>query len=229
MVPTRPERTVELPVRSLQILERDGRRVRALRVLCPRVRASIAPTACTTCPFVRGMSEIAVTCAPPGIPGGPESSSRTLLFVGPDALALHTPVGAVCAPCSVAVRVDVPIARARGLLDRHSFVVVLTSDDRVHGILSAVKPLEGLSTLAEMDDSTHALPESAPLTEAIELMVHGHVRFVFVTGDDRHFVGLVTDLDVLRWVAQRHTAMVPIDDERAVAEAVGKPTGRWAR
>src|SRR6202022_638658 len=144
--------------------------------------------------------ETAVTCAPPGIPQEPEWSPDTPLFLGSDALALDTPVGAVCALHTVAVRVDVPVAHARRLLDRDAIVVVLTADDQVHGILSAAEPPEGLTALVEMEDRTRVLPESAALIEALELMMHSRVRVVAVTGDGSRFVGLVADLDLLRWV-----------------------------
>jgi CBS domain protein len=209
MAPGHSDRPVDLPVRSLLILERDGRRERALRVLCPRRHASIDTRVCTTCSFAHRVSEAAVTCAASGIPEGPESAPDRPLVLGPDALSLRTPVGAVCALHSVAVRVDMPIAHARKLLDRHAVVVVLTADDRVHGVLSAAEPPEGLTALVELESRTRELPESAPLIEAIELMVHRHVRLVSVTADDGHFVGLVADLDVLRWVARRRLTPAP--------------------
>ncbi|HXN32727.1 MAG TPA: CBS domain-containing protein [Polyangiaceae bacterium] len=204
MPPEHPERPQELPVRSLEVFERDGRSARALRVFCPPRHASVAARTCTACPFAQTVSETTVTCAPPALPGGREAAPDNPLFLGPDALALRTPVGAVCALRSVAVRVDVPVARARRLLDRDPFVVVLTEDDRVRGVLSAAEPSDELIALDEIDGRTPALPESAPLIEAIELMLHGHVRLVSVTGENHHFLGLVADLDVLRWAARHN-------------------------
>jgi hypothetical protein len=202
MAPEHSDRLVELPVRSMDVFERGGRNVRALRVFCPSRHASVHASACTACPFAHTVSDTAVSCAPPGIPGELEPVPDKPLFLGPDALALGTPVGAVCAPRSVAVRVDVPVARARMLLDREAFVVVLTHDDRVHGVLSAAAPRDELSSLGDVDSRVPVLRESAPLIEAIDLMLHGHVRLVSVTGDNQRFLGLVTDLDVLRWAAR---------------------------
>jgi CBS domain-containing protein len=192
---------IELPVRSLEIVERDGRRVRALRVFCPRHRASIDTGTCTACAFAHTVSDAAVTCSPPGISDEREGAAGRPLFLGADALALRTPVGAVCAPRSVAVRVDVPVDEARKLLEHDPFVVVLTPDGLVHGVLSSAEPTE-LAALWLMDGHTPELPESAPLIEAIELMLHSHVRLVPVTGTDRQFLGFVADLDVLRWAAR---------------------------
>jgi CBS domain-containing protein len=87
--------------------------------------------------------------------------------------------------------------------------VVLTADDRVHGIFSSAEPPEGLMALAEMEDPARVLPESAALIEALELMMLSRVRVVAVTGDGGRFVGLVADLDLLRWVARHRLQPAP--------------------
>jgi CBS domain-containing protein len=197
------DRPVELAVRSVEIFEQDGRRLRTIRVFCPRRYASVSASNCTTCPFARAVSEATITCMPPSLPLGFAWAPDKPLVRGPESLALRTPVGAVCAVHAVAVRVDVPVAQARTLLERVAVVVVLSADDHVHGVLSAAEPPEGLMDLREMENRADMLTESAPLIEAIDRMLHGRVRCVVVTGDDRDFVGIVADLDVLRWVAHR--------------------------
>ncbi len=133
------------------------------------------------------------------------------LFLGSHPFALHTPLGSVCARQSFAVRDDVPVVEARKLLDENAVVVVLTRDNRVRGVLAAAKPPRALTALWQIENSTHELPECAPLVGAFELMAHGHVRLVTVTGVDRRFVGLVADLDVLRWVARLRRSARPSD------------------
>ena len=204
MAPEDSGRPVELPVRSLEILERDGRTVRALRVFCPSRYRSIGSSTCAVCPFVRTLSDTAVTCAPPGADADAEPAADKPLFLGPDALALRIPVGAVCAARAVAVRADVRMAHARSVLNDEPFVVVLSRDDRVRGVLSTAELSDELPPLGEMADRTPTVPEYAPLIEAIELMLHSHVRIVPVVGEDRRFLGLVADLDVLRWAARYH-------------------------
>jgi CBS domain-containing protein len=206
MAPEDSGRPIELPVRSLEIFERDGRTVRALRVFCPSRYRSIDSSTCAVCPFVHTVSDTAVACAPPGVDADAEPAPDKPLFLGPDALALRTPAGAVCAAHSVAVRADVPMAHARSVLNHEPFVVVLTSDDRVRGVLSTAELSDELTALGEMADRTPTVPEYAPLIEAIELMLHSHVRMVPVVGEDRRFLGLVADLDVLRWAARYHTS-----------------------
>ncbi len=205
MAPEDSGRPVELPVRSLEILERDGRTVRALRVFCPSRYRSVDSSECVGCASARTVSDTAVICAPPCADADAEPAPDRPLFLGPDAVALRTPVGAVCAAHSVAVRADVPMAHARSVLNHEPFVVVLTGDDRVRGVLSTVELPDKLTALGEMADRTHTVPEYAPLIEAIELMLHSHVRIVPVVGEDRRFLGLVADLDVLRWAARYHT------------------------
>jgi len=199
------DRSVDLPVRSLEIFEGNGRSARALRVFCPTRNASTDTSDCARCPFLHSVSDTNVSCAPAGVAPTPESALDGPLFLGPDALAKRTPVGAVCAAHSVAVRVDVSVARARLLLDRNPQVVVLSANDEVRGTLSATEPADGLSSLGELAADGPVLRESAPLIHAIDRMVHGHMRFLAVTREDRRFVGLISDLDVLRWVARRRT------------------------
>ena len=210
-----PSRPVELAVHELETLERDGRSERTLRVFCPLRHESADVRSCAGCEFARQVSDVRVACEPPVAFDPRDADREGALLLGPDAKALRTPLGAVCAPHSVAVRVDVPLAQAVALLTHEKFVVVLTSDDQVCGVLSAAEPPRQASVLDGADgaaggtwSSPHGtdgpfrvLPESAPLSEAIELMVRGHVRLVAVTGESRRFVGLVTDLDILRWAA----------------------------
>jgi CBS domain len=196
---------VEIPVRTLEIHDRSGQPTRALRVFCPRSHASIETRACASCEFAEAFDETAVVCRR-GDRGNPEPPARgQSLFIGPNALALRTPLGSVCAVHSVAVRVDVPVAHARKLLDRDAVVIVLDADERVTGVMLASDPIHRLAALDDVENRTPALPESAPLVEAFELMVHSRARFVPVTGDEGRFVGVVADLDVLRWVARSRT------------------------
>jgi CBS-domain-containing membrane protein len=95
------------------------------------------------------------------------------------------------------------------LLERDATVVVLAADDQVKGILSAAEPARRGASFMTVDTRGCVLPESAPLIEAIEFMVHGQRRFVSVVAQDRRFVGLVRDIDVLRWAARRQLESSP--------------------
>ena len=206
MTVVHPGRPVELPVRRLEIVERDGERARALHVFCPGRQSSVDATVCATCAFAHTTSETSVICTPHGPPEPVHLDRDPLLFLGPDALALRTPVGTVSALHTMAVRVDAPMAQARKLLQENAIVVVLTPENLVHGVLSSYDDSKGLRALSATGERAHLLPESAPLIEAVELMVHGHVRLVTLTGGEGRFVGVVADLDVLRWVARSRQA-----------------------
>jgi predicted transcriptional regulator len=164
------------------------------------------------------VSDVEVTCEPPAALDSSPHAPDASLFLGPDARATRTRVGAVCAPHSLAIRADVPAAQAAALLTRQNFVVVLTSDNEVCGILSAAEPPRRLALLDGADPEGawskphetggrfRVLHESATLSEAIDLMVHNHVRLVALTSDERRFVGFVSDLDVLRWASETRRA-----------------------
>jgi len=207
-------KSVALTVHDVETLERDGRSVRTGCVFCPLRHESTDVKACATCPFASAVSDAEVHCGPPVALEPRELDRDASLFLGPDARATRMHLGAVCAPRAVAVRDDVPLAQAAALLKRERYVLVLTGDDEVCGVLSAAEPpadpvVDGVGPPPVAAQSKHlelggrfrVLPESTPLSEAIGLMVHGHVRLVAVTTDRRRFVGLVTDLDVLRWAA----------------------------
>ncbi|MGD0674554.1 MAG: CBS domain-containing protein [Polyangiaceae bacterium] len=209
MVPGHSDRPGVLPVRTLDIFERDGRPVRSLRVFCPVREASTSLAVCANCSFAQKVCDKEVVCAPPGLRITTGSAADKPFFLGPDALALGTPLGAVCSLHSVAVRQDVPLHEARQLLERDATVVVLAADDQVKGILSAAEPARRGASFMTVDTRGCVLPESAPLIEAIEFMVHGQRRFVSVVAQDRRFVGLVRDIDVLRWAARRQLESSP--------------------
>src|SRR5262249_50102003 len=54
-----------------------------------------------------------------------------------------------------------------------------------------------------------ALPESASIAQAAALMAYEGVHRVPVVSTSREVVGLISSLDVLRWLAQRSGFLVP--------------------
>ncbi len=157
---------------------------------------------CRECTFGRGESEGAVLCALPAGPDEAESAPDTPLFLGPCAQSLHTVLGGAFASYATAVRVDVPVAEALGILEREGIVAIVDANGALRGVLSASEPHDRLRTLTALDEEDPGLAESAPLADAIERLVHGRARFIPVTGDHRRFEGIVADLDVLRWAAR---------------------------
>jgi len=66
----------------------------------------------------------------------------------------------------------------------------------LHGIVRVVAPVH----------------EATPLAIVIERMVHDRARALPVVDEDGRPVGLVTDLDALRWVAERSSGALPARD-----------------
>ncbi|MCA9597046.1 MAG: CBS domain-containing protein [Myxococcales bacterium] len=65
----------------------------------------------------------------------------------------------------------------------------------------------------------YALPESAPLSLAAALMAQEGVhRVPVVSGNDGSVVGIVSALDVLRWLARSEGYLVPLASERGLKE-----------
>jgi hypothetical protein len=193
-----------LPVRAVEMLDRDGRRTFALRVFCPRHHHSMDPAACVACPFVSSVSRHGVVCRAPGAVAAPPDASAPL-YLGPQASALRTPIGAVCSARVVAVRKGLSEEQVRSALDGAPYVVVLGEGDRVCGIVSNALSSQRSGRMGVDDDSRQAtLEESAPLRDAIERMVRGELRVLPVVDAVGRFVGTVTDLDILRWVSHQH-------------------------
>jgi len=188
-------------VSEVETFELDGQRGRVLRVFCASRGHSVDPSACAACSFGSVVSRETVDCCWPG--AEPQADPRAPLYIGADASALHTPVGAVCAAHVLAVRAKTPAAELRGALQGQPYVVVVGADDHVLGVVT-----DGLSQRqvagGTAEGTAPTVREAEPLRNAIERMIHGRRRFLPVVDDAGRFVGAVTDLDVLRWVKRRH-------------------------
>jgi len=67
-----------------------------------------------------------------------------------------------------------------------------------------------------------ALPGTAPLVHAAALMAHEGVHRIAVTDHDRKLIGMVTSVDVMRWVARSAGFMISDRDDR-VPVTVSRP------
>ena len=112
------------------------------------------------------------------------------LFIGAGAVAMSVCAGDLIGPRTLAVR-DRGCAPPAEAEHRTTPVVILDANDH---------PVE---TVVDQDTrGAHCLRESASLHDALDLMIHHHERFVPLVNADGSLVGLLTDLDVLRWVAR---------------------------
>ncbi|MGE0547167.1 MAG: response regulator [Kofleriaceae bacterium] len=103
-------------------------------------------------------------------------------------------------------------------------VSVVDDDERVVGMVTRSDLLRA-RTETELDRAVDdvmtpfafSMPADAPLTRAAALMAHEGVHRLVVTDGDRRPVGMVTSLDIMRWVAREAGFMV--DDGSDYLEA----------
>jgi len=141
-------------------------------------------------------------------------------------------VGELMTAPIVAIDRDRPVAEAARLMSarRISSVLVLDSDDRLHGILTerdvlrlvAARP-DGLAdrVSAAMTTPVHAIEADAPVYRALARMARLEVRHLPVVDDDNRPVGMLTSGALLK---QRASLALTLGDEIAVA-----PGGRDLR
>jgi CBS-domain-containing membrane protein len=128
---------------------------------------------------------------------------------GEASLAARTPVGTivenvvVCATAATSIDVVLDVAARMG---SHGIVVV-DVHRRPTGFSTVARlarmPMAAVLCLADcVDESLSVLDERAPLSRALEVLVHRRQRAAVVVDADGRVTGLVWDLDVLRWLAR---------------------------
>jgi hypothetical protein len=187
-----------LAVRRLDTLSTHGRRTQ-LDVFCPAERRSVGVEWCRGCPLVRHVGAERVECVP-GVPARapPGAAQRRL---GDDA-----PVADAMAPHHLRVLPDVTAGAIADTLDRPPLATaVVDPGGRLLGIVATADVAQSPPDRIAQDLGRRGLvvPETASVAEAVDHMVHGHVRWLAVTDDEERVVGLLTDVDALRWIAQR--------------------------
>ncbi|HEU5479338.1 MAG TPA: CBS domain-containing protein, partial [Candidatus Tumulicola sp.] len=115
-------------------------------------------------------------------------------------------VGAVVGPKQIAVRAEVTIRELRGLLAEApaSTVLVVDQDNRLLGTIdssSLEQAPAAAPTILRMRART-AIAETASVAEAVDCLVHSHSRSVAVVDKDDRAVGVLTDVELLRWFAR---------------------------
>jgi CBS domain-containing protein len=190
-------RPVSLKVHCREVVSSDRRRSER-SVFCPAERRSVDVGWCRTCPLVHRVGPDAVVCTPHPEPASqPVSRGR----LGDDAA-----VGEAMGDYSVSVSSEVLASEVPLLLGASSSTAVLVVDDADHliGILDAqaASPPAGGKATGEAGLEGPAIVESATLADAVACMVRTHRRFLPVIGADRRVVGVIRDLDALRWVSR---------------------------
>lgn len=199
-----PVRKVSHPILRLEVLRADGTQQSMYRVFCKSQRRAVPIGECAAC----------LRCE--SIEAGPLPSVNCLIEAslaepGPDPLGLHTPVGSVLRISAYAVTPDTSVRATLMLLraeDRRG-VPVVDDAGNVIGVVDEMRCREALGhTAGAVMSSRLALPALTPVRRAVELMAAAHLREVTVVDDDGAPLGVLRDVDGLRWLtdARKHDA-----------------------
>lgn len=217
-----------LGVRSRQITSRGGWSVTEFTVYCPFRRRSVDLDECEECHAHEATNDLAgapagITChriaRPLDVPEVADAVVRAALE--------RTPLSQVMSGHVVCVHSDLPLRELPPILLRHriSGLPVVDNEFRPIGVVTktdliryeaesggvdaeADLPFGALiapesATVAEvMTPSVSALGERASVVEASQLMATRGVHRVLVTAGDGRIVGMVSSLDVLRWLSR---------------------------
>jgi len=198
-VASRNERRTRLPVKRRVVLTRSEPEAHST-VFCPGRQRSVRLAECAACQHVHEVAEHEIECSPP------ESPLAKLLVedprIGGDVLTGET-MGAV----AVCTRVETPAGVVARALARERLLAAVVVDEwgRFVGTVErsdadAAPPEECLHGIVRV---VAPVNEATPLASVIARMVHDRARALAVVDEDGRPVGLVSDLDALRWVAER--------------------------
>jgi CBS domain-containing protein len=185
-----------LTVRRRDILSPGGRRRRST-VFCPSENQSVDLAWCRGCPLAERVDGDAVRCSPDPAANTAAPTAR---------IGGETPVGAVMSARHVSALPEVPAGQVAKATGGAPDVAVLVVDDGDHllGVIEpavlAASPTDTLA--ATIGQRAPSIREDRSVAEAIECMVRGHRRFLPVVQEDGRVVGVLSDLDILRWVAR---------------------------
>jgi CBS domain-containing protein len=193
---------VRLRARRLRLVDDRGDAVGSCStVFCPEQRRSVDVAACGRCSRLSRVMPEAVECLP-SIRSAP-SDYRVVARIGGDVcIAEAMSHDAVC------IGADALAKRVACALERAGAPVALVVDGagRLLGLVEAADAAESHRpvTARHLARRINSVSESAPLAHAVDRMVHERARALPVVDDVGNVVGILTDLDALRWVAGRN-------------------------
>jgi hypothetical protein len=204
-----------LPLRVREIIRGDGSRARTLLVFCPRERASIAPETCARCAFrcppEDGKYAPAVGCGA-AEPGASAPSPAPAILCGPDPVASHLSTGTASAQIVLCVLADAPFGVVhRAVLSTRRWLAfpVVDEQGKLLGTLPSAlvtgvgeEPREAFLPVADAMLPALSVRESEPLDSALSTMTSHHLRHVPIVDAAQRVTGVLSDLEVLRWIAR---------------------------
>jgi hypothetical protein len=201
-----------LGVRTIEWIRAEGVE-RLLSVFCPFRERSCSHDHCLQCGhFDRNEEGAIVCCREPPLSS---DEARTLvenrrIYTGPCSLAARTHLGSLGGAVVFCAFHGAPLARVLARLDpsRSPGVVVVDESRQPMGFL----PYAHLASLEAPEESLLGdelpgtpyveLPERAPLSQALDLFIREHRRIVVTVDRSRRVTGVLTDVDVLHWLAR---------------------------
>ena len=200
----------ELPIRSRETIEPGLPATTVKTVHCPKRDGAATVKECLLCPSciqlatTDGGQVVICEIAPAEAIAASPPRRRARRPSESD----RTPLSAVMSGETVCVSPDLPVRELVALLVERGFSGAPVVD-------SAVKPIGVVSRSDLLDDQRDALvrdimmpiaftlPENASLSHAAALMAYENIHRIPVIGVDGSVVGIVTSMDIARWVAQQ--------------------------
>jgi CBS domain-containing protein len=128
----------------------------------------------------------------------------------------RTPVSAILVPDVWCVSETLELPKLRALLVERAVSGVPVVDDcgRCVGVVSSAdlaRAPDGAGRVRDvMARVTFVLPDNATISQAAALMALEHIHRLPIVTDDGRVAGIVTSIDVLRWLAQQDGYVVPM-------------------
>jgi CBS domain-containing protein len=219
--------TDQLPIQVRRTMSGGGGVAEAMSVRCARRKSSVALEDCIVCEYCAGVErsaegELVFNCAYREELGakGEVEQNALLLDAAAARSAEEVRVSAVMTPAVACARPDLDLdSVARLLLDLGvGGLPVVDEDGHPIGIISKTDLIRyqgenrgghEIRTEDAMTPIAFSVLENTALSNAAALMAFEGVHRLPVTNEDDHVVGILSALDIVRWLAESHGYRVP--------------------
>jgi hypothetical protein len=190
---------VRLRVHHLRVLGPAGKSKDNPSVFCPTRQRTVGLGSCLGCARLLSAADESIEC---DAAAHEDLAAKLDVRIGGD-----VSVGEVMGCSTVCVLADVTAATlSRSLKEQRTwFAVVVEGPDHFLGLVDLEAATRAGEHLSAGSLARHVQPvrEAAPLAFAVERMVHERARALPVVDEEGFVVALISDIDALRWVANR--------------------------
>ena len=202
-------RSEEHPILVRDVLRSDGSRTIAFRVFCPRNDRSVSVSECEVCPRC-----LEIGAEGPGANGRVRCEAIPSTSESPSA---DGAVGSVLRESTLCVESDLSVPSVLALLVERGLSGVFVVDvagrllglireldlcpSRQRAIVGPARPQE-TATAEEIMSSAIAIREETPVRDAIRRMARSHLRDAAIVARTGELVGVLRDIEGLRWIAE---------------------------